>query len=231
VSADFFTALNECTKLISISFLSAEFDGPYKEMPPITNLKNLRKFEMAICKLPMLKIIPLTIFLDTLPHLVFLAITNTSGTIDDLMNKIIMKCPALKSLDLDGNHRLRCRALRNISTCKMLNYLDISECWKLRAKAIKHVADGCPNLQYLNVSGIPMTGSVFRQVLRCRNLKTLSMSVFHLTGIDLELIAKKIPRLQKFNIATEFDYKLPHNLICELQRRIPHLSITMSSPT
>jgi hypothetical protein len=228
VSADVFTALNECTKLISISFLSAEFDGPYKEMPPITNLKNLRTFEMATCKLPMLKIIPLTIFLDTLPHLVFLSIIDTSGKIDDLMNKIIMKCPALRNLNLQENYHLRCRGLRNISTCKMLKYLDISECCALRAKAIKYVADGCPNLQYLNVSGITMTESVFRQVLRCRNLKTLSMSVFNLTGIDLELIPKKIPGLQKFNIAAEFGFKLPHKLICELQRRIPHLSIKMS---
>jgi hypothetical protein len=107
----------------------------------------------------------------------------------------------------------------------------IMKCPALEAKAIKYVANGCPNLQYLNVSGIPMTERVFRLLLRCRKLKTLFISMFHLTGIELELIAKNISGLQKFSIAIEFDFKLPHKLICELQRRIPHLSITMSIPT
>jgi hypothetical protein len=223
MSPDFLTALNECTNLNAISFLNVEFDGPFKKIPPITNLKNLRKLEMTGCRLPMLKVIPLTLFLQTLSHLVFIGVSYACGNVNDLINKIIMKCSVLTHLDLEANFELRCRALRNISTCKMLNYLDISMCMELRTKAIKYVAEGCPDLQHLHVTGIPISESMFRQILRCRNLKTLFMSASELTGINLKLISTNIPGLLKLCIPAEF--LLPDELVGELKQKMPHLTI------
>jgi hypothetical protein len=135
--ADLVTARNECTKFNEIFFLNVEFDGPFKKVPPIKNLR----LEITGCRLPMLEIIPLTLF----------AISYACWNINDLTNKIIMKCPVLMNLDLKGNSELRCRALRNTSTCKMLNYLVISICRELHLKAIKYVAENCLDLQHLDV--------------------------------------------------------------------------------
>jgi hypothetical protein len=50
LSAEFLGALNECTNFKVISFLNVDFDGPFKKIPPITKLKNLRMFEMTSCR-------------------------------------------------------------------------------------------------------------------------------------------------------------------------------------
>jgi Leucine-rich repeat (LRR) protein len=227
VSADFLRALNECTKLRRVSFQSVEFDGPYNEMPPTTNLKNLTSLEVMVCKLPMVKIIPLTLFLDTLSHLASIALTYSFTNIDELVNKIILQCPALTKLDLEGNSELRCRSLRNISSCKEIRYLDVSICKKLEKKAMKYVADGCPKLHTLEVSGIPITDIMFRQILRCKNLKNLLMANCELTGIDFKLISTNIPDLRNLLIGPNF--QLPHEVEREMKRRMPKLKITTAS--
>jgi hypothetical protein len=227
LSAEFLGALNECTNLKEIAFLSVEFDGPYKKLSPITNLKTLRTLEMTGCRLPMLKIIPLTLFLDTLSHLTAICITYACANIDDLLNKIILKSPVLEHLDLEGNAKLRCRGLRNISTCKMLKHLDVSMCKQLGRKAIKYVAEGCPELHYLDVSSIPMSESMFRQILRCRKLNTLSIIGCDSTGINLKLISTYIPGLLYLYIGPEF--QLSDEVISEVQQRMPHLNIIIGS--
>ncbi|XP_023707773.1 uncharacterized protein LOC111864631 [Cryptotermes secundus] len=227
LSPEFLEALNECTNLHAISFLDVDFDGPFKNIPPVTNFRNLRTFEMAACRLPMLKIIPLTLFLDTLSHLTLIGITYASANIDDLLNKIILKSPVLVHLDLEGNSELRCRGLRNISTCKMLKHLDVSHCPALGAKAIKYVAEGCPQLQLLDVSGIPMSGSIFRQILRCRNLKALFFIRCDLRGINLKLVSTYIPGLLHLCIGPGFP--LSNEALREIKQQMPHLTINIGS--
>jgi hypothetical protein len=227
LSAEFVGALNECTNLNAISFINVDFDGSFKKMPPVTNLRNLRMLEMTGCRLPMLKIIPLTLFLDTLSHLTLIGITYACANIDDLLNKIILECPVLEHLDLEGNRELRCRGLRNISTCRMLKYLDVSSCRDLGTKAIKYVAEGCPDLQHLDVSGIPMSGNMFRQILRCRNLKALLIIGCDFTGIDLKLISTYMPGLLCLCIGPEF--QSPDKFISEMKQQMPHLTIKIGS--
>jgi hypothetical protein len=223
VSADFFRALNECSNLKRISFLSTEFDGPYNGIPPTTNLKNLTSLELTVCKLPMVKIIPLTLFLDTLSHLTCLSLSYSFGNIDELINKIILQCPLLTQLDLEGNPELRCRGLRNISSCKELQFLDVSICKGLDKKAMKYVADGCPELHTLDVSGIPISDSMFRQILRCRKLRNLFMVECELRGVNLKLILTNMPGLRHLLIAPKF--RLPHEVMREMKQQMPHLNI------
>jgi hypothetical protein len=223
VSADFFRALNECSNMKRISFLKAECDGLYNEIPPITNLKNLTTLELSVCKLPMIKIIPLTLFLDTLPNLTCLSLSYSFLNIDELTNKIILQCPLLKELDLEGNPQLRSRGLRNIRSCKELRFLDVSICLRLDKKAMKYVADGCPEMHTLDVSGIPISDSMFRQILRCRNLKNLFMADCELTGVNLKLILTNTPGLRNLHIAPKF--QLPHEVMSEIKQKMPHLNI------
>jgi hypothetical protein len=98
---------------------------------------------------------------------------------------------------------------------------------QLDTKAIKYVAEGCPDLQHLNVSEIPMSGSMFRQILRCRNLKTLLIIGCDLTGINLNLISTYITGLLYLYIGPEF--QLADKVIGELKQQMPHLTIKIGS--
>jgi Leucine-rich repeat (LRR) protein len=227
VSARLIKAMNQCPNLNRLAFIEVNFDGPFQEIPPIRNLENLSMLELARCRFPMLKIIPLTIFLDTLPHLSYIGISYTKGNIDDITNKIILKCPSLTHLDLEGNEELRCRALRNIGSCKMLKYLDVSKSRELGIKAIKYVAEGCPNLQHLDVSGIHISDGIFRQILRCRNLKTLFMKDCDLRWINLKLISTNISGLSHLYIGP--DYRLQNEIKNELKQHMRDLTVTQAS--
>jgi hypothetical protein len=175
----------------------------------------------------MLNILPLTVFLDTLSHLSYIGISFAQGNIDDLINKIILKCPALASLDLEGNLELRCRALKNISSCKMIKYLDVSKCKELGKKAMKYVAEGCPDLELLDVSGIHISESMFRQILRCRNLKILLMRDCDLSHINLNLIPRNISGLSYLYIGPHS--QLRDDVISDMKSRMPHLTIKKAS--
>jgi Leucine-rich repeat (LRR) protein len=205
VSADFFTALNECTNLKRLTFIDVHIDGPFEEIPPITKLQNLEALEISCCRFPMVKKIPLTLFLETFPFLSYIGIPYAEGNIDDLTNKILLKCPSLEYLNLEGNYELHCRGLRNIGSCKLLKYLDVSSCTELRKKAMKYVAEGCPELQYLDVSGIDISDGMFRQILRCSKLKTLLMEDCDLSAINLNLNLTNVTALLHSHIGPGFE--------------------------
>jgi Leucine-rich repeat (LRR) protein len=229
VTADFFRALNECINLNNISFRKVEFEGPFTKMPPITNLKRLTTMAMTGCRMPMLKAIPLTLFLDTLPQMTYIGIPYGSGNIDELINRIIVTCPQLTHLDLEGNMDLRCRGLRNISCSKHLKYLDVSACMYLDKKAFKYVAEGCPELHTLDISGTSVSDSIFRQILRCKSLKNLLMAECDLTSIDLNLIPRNIPGLRSLHIGPEREPSDIARVLAQLKRQMPHLDVKFVS--
>jgi hypothetical protein len=218
VSADFFKALNECTSLKKLTFVGVDIDRPLQEMPPVTHLPNLEALEISLCRLPMVKKILLTLYLETFPHLSYIGITDAEGNIDNLTNEILLQCPSLEHLNLQRNYELHCRALRNISSCKLLKNLNLSNCIKLGKKAMKFVAEGCPELQNLNISGIYISDSMLRQILRCRKLKTLLMEECDLSGINLGLISAYITDLLHshngpgFEFLTDFMEKLQRDM-------------------
>jgi hypothetical protein len=227
VSADLIRAMNECTNLRRLAFIGVKFDGPFQEMPPISQLQRFAMLELSQCRLPVLKIIPLTLFRATLSHVTYVGITYALANIDDLTKKIIMNCPSVKHLDLEGNDELHCRGLRTLHSCKMLTHLDISYCQELGSKALRYVADGCPNLEHLDVSGISITNCVFRQILRCRNLKALFMRDCDLASIDLKLISTRIPGLEHLYIGP--DFHIQDEVMSEMQRRMPNLTVKRAS--
>jgi hypothetical protein len=227
VNANFFADINECTNINQISFIGVESYGILNEVPPITNLQTLKALEISGCEFPMVKTIPLILFLYTLPQLSFIGISNTNGNIDAITNKILLKCPLLTHLDLEGNDELHCKGLRNIRSCKMLKYLDISLCVRVGKKAIKYVAQGCPQLQHLDVSSNPITHSMFQQILRCRTLKSLFMWDCDLSGINLRSISTHIDGLLYLYIGHEC--QIPDEVINELQLDMPLLHIKQDS--
>jgi hypothetical protein len=223
VSADLINAIKQCTNLERLVFNEAYFDGPFHNVPANTQLHNLKVFQVLKCKFPTIKTFFLTVFHDKLSQLSYVGICFAQGHIDDLIKKIIRKCPALANLDLEGNLELRCRALKNISPCKMIKYLDVSKCKELGKKAMKYVAEGCPDLEFLDVSGIPISESMFRQILRCRNLKALFMKDCDIREINLNLIPANISGLSHLYIGPQF--QLRDDVKSEMMSQMPHLTI------
>jgi hypothetical protein len=228
-TGNLFAAINECTNLKRLSLTGVEIYGVFNNDPPVMNLQNLEALMISDCRFPTVKIIPLTLFLNTLPQLTYIGIPYTLGNIDVITNKIILQCPLLMYLNLEGNYELHCRALRNIGSCKLLKYLDVSHCIELGKKAMKYVAEGCPELQHLDVSGISMLESMFRQILRCRNLKNLLMKNCDLAPINLGSISTHIDCLLYFYIGP--DFQLPHDVRNQLKKQMPQLVIKEFSVT
>jgi hypothetical protein len=147
--------------------------------------------------------------------------------VDEVINKIILKCPALMSLDLEGKKDLRCRALRNIGSCKMMKYLDVSGCIQLYKRAMKYAAEGCPDLELLDVSGVLLTEGMFRQILRCRKLKVLLMKDCDLSYINLSLIPTNITGLSHLYVGPHF--KLRDDIVRDMQSQMSCLTIQNAS--
>jgi hypothetical protein len=227
VSADIIKAMNQCTNLKRLTFIDTDIDGPLHEIPPITQLQNLTMLEVAWSTYTVVQKIPLTLFINTLPNLSYIGIKHTYGNIDEPLNEIILKCPLLTHLVLEGNYELHSSGLRNISSCKVLKYLDVSSCKQLDVTAFKYVAEGCPELQHLDVSHIPITDGMFRQILRCRNLKDLLMRHCASRGIDFNLISPNISGLLYLYIGPYF--QLRDDVISEMKRTMPHLVIKQAS--
>jgi hypothetical protein len=229
ISADLIKAMIECTNLKSVAFLDDDIDDKVHKLPPInrTQLQNLTALQLSNCRTPTLNKIPLMLFINVLPRLTYIGIPYAVGNIDTIVNEIILKCPLLTHLDLEGNVELPCRALRNIGSCKMLKHLDVSRCTKLGVEAMKYIAEGCPGLELLDVSGIPISDGMFRQIVRCSNLKTLLMEDCDLSHINLNLIPTNMSRISYLYIGPCF--QLPNDAIHVLRAAMPHLVINQAS--
>jgi hypothetical protein len=227
MSAELITVMNECTNLKSLAFLDIDIKDKADELPPMTQLQNLNMLQVSYCRIPVVHKILLRLLINALPRLTYIGIPYTLGNIDIIANEIVLNCPLLTYLDLEGNDELHCRALRNIRSCKLIKYLDVSRCTELNVEAMQYVAESCPDLQNLDVSGIPMSEGVFRQILRCRNLKTLLMKDCDLGQIDLNLIITNISGLSYLSIGPRF--QLPNDAINVMKKAMPKLVIKQAS--
>jgi hypothetical protein len=229
ISADLIKAMIECTNLNSVAFLDDDIDDEVHKLPPInlTQLQNLTALQLSHYRTPTLNIIPLTLFINVLPPLRYIGIHYAIGNIDTIANEIILKCPLLTHLELEGNDELPCRALRNIGSCKMLKHLDVTCCTKLGVEAMKYIAEGCPGLELLDVSSIPISDGMFQQIVRCSNLKTLFMEDCDLSHINLNLIPTNMSGLLYLSIGPCF--QLPNDAINVLRAAMPHLFIKQAS--
>ncbi|XP_033607397.1 uncharacterized protein LOC117282320 [Cryptotermes secundus] len=227
VFPDFFVAINECTNLEKLVFVSVENDSPFDQIPPITKLRKLTKLVFTCCKFPVVKKIPLTLFPEVFSQLSYIGLPLTLGNINALMNKILPKSPSLTHLTLEGNSQLHCKGFKNIRSCKNLACLDVSYCSAFGKEAMKCVAEGCPQLQHLNVSSIPIPQKMFRQILKCTKLNTLLMRNCDLTDINLNLIPTNVTSLLYLYIGPQF--QLADNVRYEMKRAMPQLVIKQAS--
>jgi hypothetical protein len=222
VTANFFAAINSCTYLCRISLTSVEIYGLPEEIFRVSNLQHLVSLQLSDCSFPAVKIILLSVFVNLLSGLMHLCITNTEGNIDAVTNRILLRCPLLRHLELQGNE-LHCRSLRNIGFCKNLKYINISLCSTLGKKGMKYIAEGCPELIILDVSSNPISVLMFQQILRCRNLENLSMRNCDLSDINLLSIATRIDGLTCLHIGPHF--QLPDHVRNELKQQMPQLVV------
>jgi hypothetical protein len=229
ISADLIKAMIECTNLKSVAFFDDDIDDKVHKLPPInlTQLQNLTALQLSNCGIHTLNKISLTLFINVLPRLTYIGLPYADGNIDTIANEIILKCPLLTHLDLEGNDELECRALRNIGSCKMLKFLDVSRCIELGLEAMTYIAEGCPGLELLDVSGIPISEGMFQQIVRCSNLKTLLMMNCYLAAIDLNLIPTNMSGISYLYIGPCFE--LQDDVINVLRAAMPHLLIYQAS--
>jgi hypothetical protein len=153
--------MSEGTNLKSLAFLNADIDNKVYELPPIKHLENLTVLHVAHCTVDLPNKIPLTLLINTLTRLTYIGIPYALGNIDEITNEIVLNFSLLTYLDLEGNDDLHCRGLRNISSCKMLKCLDGSHCKELVVEAMLYVAQGCPELRNLDMSGFYISNNIF----------------------------------------------------------------------
>lgn len=91
--------------------------------------------------------------------------------------------------------------LIDISLCKMLTHLDISDNTNLTDKCIEYVAHGCHSLQFLDISYCEsMTDNVLNILQPCRDLQVLWMNGFDFNRENCHKIPFLFPHLKEMSI-------------------------------
>lgn len=112
--------------------------------------------------------------------------------------------------------------LVDISLCKLLIHLDISDNINLTDKCIEYVAYGCHNLQFLDVSYCEnMTDDILNTLQTCRDLQALWMNGFNLKEENCYKIPALFPHLKELSIK----HSVVYNIARDLQRNMPSLNI------
>lgn len=112
--------------------------------------------------------------------------------------------------------------LVDISLCKLLIHLDISDNINLTDKCIEYVAYGCHNLQFLDVSYCEnMTDDILNILQTCRDLQALRMDGFNLGEENCHKIPSLFPHLKEFSIKHSDIYKIAR----DLERNMPSLHV------
>jgi hypothetical protein len=195
LSAAVFMAINECTKLQKLRLKQISIEGPFDETIFFTKLKCLTLVEFAGCPVALLQSIPRSLSLSPFPYLEHIDMSMAFDKIDEITDSVLLACPLLKDLVLSENSEFYGYGLKNISNCKMLNRLDMASCMNLNWSALKYVAEGSPQLRYLNLSCNRITRAMFHQILRCRNLEALFLWRCDLRHLDLQLIKTHLTKL------------------------------------
>jgi hypothetical protein len=114
--------------------------------------------------------------------------------------------------------------LVDISLCKMLIHLDISDNINLTNKCIEYVAYGCHSLQFLDISYCEnMTGDIINILHTCRELQALWMDGLNFIEGNFHKILALFPHLKEISIK--------HSDVSEtardLKRSKPSLNVRM----
>jgi Leucine-rich repeat (LRR) protein len=170
---------------------------------------------------------------------------------DTVVTGILMNCPHLKSLVLEGDsitddsfqHIGNCKNLEHLKIpfcssltdksmeyvgagCPRLKHLDIGHCIGLTNKSTEYVCKGCQKLKYLAIESCPeMTDAVLDNILKCRELEVLILSWnSQLLGTSFLLIPSNLIYLTELDVygCDALDEKCVH----ELQALMPNLKIT-----
>jgi hypothetical protein len=229
VSADLIKAINECMNLQILAFNNVDIDEEAQALAPTTQLQNLTALQVLYSKVSAIHHIVLTLFVNTLPRLTYIGILYALDDVDEITNTIILNCPLLTHLDLEGNAKLTFAGLRNIGSCKVLKYLDVSRCIKLDDQAMKFIAEGCPELENLDLSLIYISDAMFRQILRCKNLKTLLMRYCDVNHLSLNHFSTNIPGLMYLYVG--HNLPMSYYVALELTETMPNLVIKEASFT
>ena len=97
---------------------------------------------------------------------------------DKALSSVLSKCrPYLGHLNLRGCHAVTKTGLRNVSSCRNLQDINLSEIPHISYEAVSSLCQNCPSLLYLNVSYTDCGDSLLRALSRhCVNLRFLSIA-------------------------------------------------------
>nr|XP_057932096.1 F-box and leucine-rich repeat protein 13 isoform X1 [Doryrhamphus excisus] len=100
---------------------------------------------------------------------------------DSIMSEVMQNFrPFVIHLNLRGCNSLEWSSLRNISECRNLQELNVSECFNITDDMIQSIVEGCNYLLYLNISSTLVTDLSLKELSRnCINLQYLSVAYCH----------------------------------------------------
>ncbi|GAM28998.1 hypothetical protein SAMD00019534_121740, partial [Acytostelium subglobosum LB1] len=125
--------------------------------------------------------------------------TNTN---DQSIQSIVNTYPNLKSLSIAGCQMITEAAIKSLSKCSSLTYLDISHNRKLTPSCTKHLAFS--HLIYLNASWLgpeAKEASFYKCAKNCPHLQSLSIAASNLTDSELQKILAEAKRLTSLDIS------------------------------
>ena len=94
------------------------------------------------------------------------------------LSSVLSKCrPYLGHLCLRGCHAVTRLGLKNVSSCRNLQDLNISDIPHVSDEAVSALCQNCPSLLYLNISHTDCGDNLLRALSRhCINLRFLSLA-------------------------------------------------------
>jgi hypothetical protein len=153
------------------------------------------------------------------PRLFKLEIVGGGGDFFRLMNISIN----LRHLNLQDSSFVD-ENLVDISLCKLLIHLDISDNINLTDECIQYVAYGCHNLQFLDVSYCEnMTDDILNILQTCRDLQALRMDGLNFKEENCRKIPALFPHLKEISIKHSDVYEIAS----DLKRNMPSLNVLM----
>lgn len=97
---------------------------------------------------------------------------------DRALSSVLSKCrPYLGHLSLRGCQSLSKTGLKNVSSCRNLQDLNLSEMSQINDEAVSTICQSCPSLLYLNLSYTDSGDNLLKSLSRhCINLRFLSLA-------------------------------------------------------
>ncbi|XP_069699468.1 F-box and leucine-rich repeat protein 13-like [Periplaneta americana] len=150
-----------------------------------------------------------------------LEIIDAGPMVSSAVNYLLRRCPNLKLLNLQENN-FTDSLLEDVSFCKDLEYLDVSNNGQLTNRFIENIADNCRKLNFLDISNCSLMTDKFILILQtCRDLEVLHLEGSNFMGLYFHCIPFLYPKLAELNVK-HFECMF---VIYDIKMEMPHLRV------